>query len=264
MKNIFEKGLIIYSAAMLAGIVTATNVLANYADPTNNNVKSVSYTANGKTDKKTALLFQQLLKNNPNLQIEAQVIKRPLTQANQNQKVTASNNVLVGSPTPARNKVKSVSYTAHGKTDRKTALLFQQLLKNNRNLQIQTQVIKRSVPSAKRNLVVSVNYTVTGKTNMNTVRKLVKLFKNNKEVEIIAKANINASTSRQQNIQYGHNNWKYNTFPIQQPFYYKGYPPVYIQGNTMWYPVQVNTQAYPQNNTVSNISTPKSLAVAGM
>ena len=54
----------------------------------------------------------------------------------------------------------NVSYTAHGKTDRKTARLFQQLMQNNRNLQIHAEVIKKPVSYNKPQKDVNINYTI--------------------------------------------------------------------------------------------------------
>lgn len=173
----------------------------------------------------------------------------------------------------------SVSYTAHGKTDIKTARLFKQLMQNNRNLQIHAEVIKQPVRQNKPQKEVDINYTITGKTDMKTVRKLIKLFNNSKAIEISMVANSGSQTAKQKRQQKEYmpkqkqdlNNGSANAYVYNypQPYYYgyntvyygyNIYPPVYVQGNIIWYPVPV-VDSYV-NNDVINKQTPASLTVA--
>lgn len=152
----------------------------------------------------------------------------------------------------------NVSYTAHGKTDRQTARLFQQLMQNNRNLQIHAEVIKKPVSYNKPQKDVNINYTISGKTDMKTVRKLIKLFNNSKAIEISMIANSGSQTAKQkpqlkelkpqknQNLYNGSASAYVYNYP--QPYFYgyntayygyNNYPPVYVQGNIIWYPVPI-------------------------
>jgi len=149
--------------------------------------------------------------------------------------------------------MKNLSYTAHGKTDRRTAMLFQQLLKQqkNHNLQVHVDVTKRAARSSNKNFT----YTITGKTSIRNVKKLMQLFKTNKHVEIVAQANpvSNQSSSHQQGAyakqqqfqqrlqqRQLQKQWGFNQLPAPyQPFSYVGKPPVFIQGNILWYPMPI-------------------------
>ena len=168
-------------------------------------------------------------------------------------------------PSAPASTIQNISYTANGTTDRRTALLFQQLMKNRHQLQISAEVIQSPKQQSRSPVDVTVNYTIHGKTSMKTVKRMIQLFKNNKEVQVIATANIKSNRTR--NIQRSNlaqqripNN---NPFPAPyQPFYYNGYPPVFIQGNTLWYPVPVNNQA-TFGNQVQNIPSQQPIVIAG-
>jgi len=171
----------------------------------------------------------------------------------------------------------SVSYTADGKTDIKTARLFKQLMQNNRNLQIHAEVIKQPARQNKPHKEVDINYTITGKTDMKTVKKLIKLINNSKAIEISMIANTGSQTAKQkrqqkeympkQNLHNGSANAYVYNYP--QPYYYgyntvysgyNIYPPLYVQGNIIWYPVPV-LDSYV-NNDVVNKQTSASITVA--
>ncbi len=147
-----------------------------------------------------------------------------------------------------------ISYTASGKTDRKTAMLFQQLMRNNKNLQIHAEVVKRPAPQRSRQLEVAVNYTVHGKTDMKTLRKLLKLFQSNKTVYVSATANVKMNTTKRtsevEESKPQKNPNLYNNSKTANAYY--GYPPVY-------YPVMtqaVATQIAPQYPVLSAENAP--------
>lgn len=177
-----------------------------------------------------------------------------------------------------------VFYTAHGKTDRKTAKLFKHLMENNSNLQIHAEVEgisqqpsvnqpKMQSQSKRLPVEVLVNYTIHGKTDMKTVRKFIKLFKNNKHVEITAniskRSRANTQTVNNKNNDYY--NQPANAYTTYQPSYnypdysYNGYAPayapVYAQGYNnqfVWVPVAVvwGIPAYAYNFTQPQYNQP--------
>ena len=137
------------------------------------------------------------------------------------------------SPSHSKQATKLVTYTASGKTDVRTARLFQQLMKNNPNIQVTAKVSnKAKKPSA----YVDVNYTIKGKTNRATVRKLVRLFQTSKRVEVITNIHQkSAASGRYSNKQYIPNNY----------YSYQGYAIQPVTNPTIWYRVPVWTQPYP-------------------
>lgn len=158
----------------------------------------------------------------------------------------------------------TVSYTATGKTDMRTAQMFKKLLKNSQHLQVHASV--KSPAKQKPEVDVAVNYTITGKTSLSNVRKLIKLFQSSKHVEVIARANVNANPVIR-NQRFAFNNqgtWKINNYtqaaqkygvsssyqPADRNYKYKGqYMPGYTQG------FQNNHAPYPMptlNNSVSD------------
>ena len=96
--------------------------------------------------------------------------------------VANANNVPVNTA-----KTQQISYTATGKTDRQTAKLFKQLMKNNPNIQVSAQIVKKARPThSSQTGTVSVNYTLKGSTDVRTARKLIALFKNSRHIEVVA------------------------------------------------------------------------------
>ena len=173
---------------------------------------------------------------------------------------------------PTKN-YQNISYTASGKTDRKTAMLFQQLIKNNKNLQIHAKVIKKPAPKRNRQVEVAVDHTVHGKTDMKTLRKLIKLFQTSEEVYVSATTNVRSNTAKRnpkmevpkpQRNQDRYNNsdsaYAYSYYPpvysTAYAYGYNGYPPIYIQGNTMWVPVPVYQQPTLDNQVKYTQSNP--------
>ena len=88
---------------------------------------------------------------------------------------------------------------------------------------------------------------------MKTLRKLIKLFRTNKEIQVSATANVKSNIANRSpkteipNLQKGQNLYNgyatYNSYLPVYPIYNSyGYPPVYVQGNTMWIPVPVHNQ----------------------
>lgn len=155
------------------------------------------------------------------------------------------------------------SYTAHGTMDKKTAMMVKYLLRNP-HLQVKAEV-HRHHPVAKPKTDVTVNYTIKGTTDRQTVLKLKRLLQNSKHIKIIARANINAKPHMAQNqrparVYPAPNMTRY--VPAYTPFYYNGVPPVYIQGNTVYYPVPVQSQAFKGQDKKQNRQP--GLTVAGM
>lgn len=176
-----------------------------------------------------------------------------------------------------------VSYTAHGKTDMRTAKMFKQLMENNRNLQIHAEVgsVKKRpsqlTQSKKQQVEVSVNYTIRGKTNMKTVRKFIKLFQNNRHIEVTAniskKSRTNKQLVRSQNRYSQPVNTRYQPVPAHYYGYMPSYAPVYAYGYNnqyVWVPTAVAwgqpVYAYqlpqPQYNQLAQLGTTNPLVLA--
>lgn len=178
-------------------------------------------------------------------------------------------------PKAQNHSLANVTYTAHGTTDRKTALLFKQLMKNRKNLQITAEVSPSSKSAysgrtqgqhaAKQPMEVEINYTVRGKTTVANMKKLIKLFKTHKRVEVVAEANIDVTPNivqhnRRLNKHRYNNQWQQQPQNYRQPAYAhptpygspnanRGYNPydqshpVYYYGNSYGY--GYNYQANP-------------------
>lgn len=240
MKKLSANGIIVCAGLLMTGITSAINAgtAQSIISAPKQNFQNISYTSSGKTDRKTAMLFQQLMKNNKGLEVHAKVLRKPA---------------------PSQN-YQNFSYSARGKTDRKTALLFQQLMKNNKDLEVHAEITRMPSSNRNRQVEVAVNYTVHGKTSMNNLKKLIKLFQTSKEVHVSATANVRTNNTAKRNPKqdrpqqqrnpnlynnadsaFVFNNNPANYYPT---FYYPGYPPVYIQGNTMWIPVPIEPQQY--------------------
>lgn len=175
--------------------------------------------------------------------------------------VSANKSETINTPTANKNATHNMSYTAHGKTDRKTARLFRQLLQNNPNLKIHAEVIQKPAYQNRPPFEVSVNYTIHGKTSMRTVRRMIQLFKNSKEVQVSATAKLRARRPAQQNRYVNQPRYQNYYIPAYQPFYYTGYPPTFVRGNTIWYPVPLGVQPMP-NNQVQNTQQARQLLIA--
>lgn len=238
MKVLSGDGLIILSAALLfTGIASATKT--DQLKPAQ--ATSPTYTASGSMSKKSALLLTNLLRN-PHLQVKA-------TVGNQQHP-----NIRATSPT----------YTASGTMSKKSALLLTNLLRNP-HLKVKAIAGNQQPQSqAKRPMDVSVRYTIKGTTDRQTVLKLKRLLKNSKNIQIIAHANVNLPSRivRQQPRSNAIVQPSRPFIGAYKPFYYKGTPPVYIQGNTMWYPIPVRSSA-SQNHDQAPFPMNYSLKVAG-
>ena len=176
--------------------------------------------------------------------------------------VSANKSETINTTTANNHATHNISYTAHGKTDRRTARLFRQLLQNNPNMQIHAEVIQKPAYQNRRPVEVSVNYTIRGKTSMRTVRRMIELFKNSKEVQVSATAKLRARRPAQQNRYVSQPRYQNYYIPAYQPFYYNGYPPTFVQGNTIWYPVPLGVQPVSENK-VQNTPQAQQLLVAG-
>jgi len=142
------------------------------------------------------------------------------------------------------------SYTAHGTMDKKTAMMVKYLLRNP-HLQVKAELHRHRQP-AKPKTDVTVNYTIKGTTDRQTVLKLKRLLQNSKHIKITARANINAKPRLVQNQRPARAR-PTRYVPAYTPFYYNGKPPVYIQGNTIYYPIPVQSQAYQDQIEKQNI-----------
>ena len=82
MKKLSANGMIVCASLLMTGITSTLNANTthpSFTAPIQIN-QGISYTASGKTDRKTAVLFQQLMRNNKNLQIHAEVAEKPAPQ----------------------------------------------------------------------------------------------------------------------------------------------------------------------------------------
>ena len=231
MKFFFKTGLILSVTVLVMGIASANK--ADSVDkvasiPTD----SKTYTATGSTDVKTAQMLVNLLRN-PHLKVKAEVNKTPKSK--------------IAFPQNTNDPV----YTAHGKTDKKTAQMLINLLRNP-HLRVKAEVHPSS--KQKNNLY----YSISGRTNVANIKKLQALLKSNKQINITVQANkktssaisLNARTQPAQQYLYQ----DYSTIIAQGlPFYHNGRPPVFIRGNTLWYPVAVTTQA-PSEQKAQKVS----------
>ena len=133
----FSKTTVIFGTALCAVIMlnnsaSATKVetreTVNFINQTSNKMApNVTYTANGKMDKKIAVMLVNLLRN-PHLQVRATVNGQKLQTI---------------SPEQTSNKKLTdvfVNYTITGKTDRKTVLKLKKLMQNSQHIQISAQM----------------------------------------------------------------------------------------------------------------------------
>jgi len=231
MKFFFKTGLILSVTVLVMGFASANK--ADSVDkvasvPTDNK----TYTASGSTDIETAQMLVNLLRN-PHLKVKAEV---------------NTSKSKIAFPQNANDPV----YTAHGKTDKQTALMLINLLRNP-HLRVKAEVY----PSAKQNNLYY-DYSISGRTNVANIKKLQALLKSNKQINITVQANketgsaINLNAKAQPAQQYLYQD--YSTIIAQGlPFYHNGRPPVFIRGNTLWYPIAVTTQA-PSEQKVQKVS----------
>jgi len=232
MKFLSKNGLILSAAVLFMGIASA-NKADNDADAIAVNLPTdtKTYTASGSTDLKTAQMLVNLLRN-PHL--KAKAVVHPATKD------------TVQIPKKASDRV----YTAHGKTDQKTAQMLINLLRNP-HLKVKAEVH----PAVKQK---DIYYTVSGRTKIENIKKLKALLQSNKHVNITVQANKKAGSSINLNAkiqpaqQYIYQDYS-ALITKGQPFYHYGRPPVFIRGNTLWYPVAVTTQA-PSEQKVQKVS----------
>ncbi len=171
----------------------------------------------------------------------AAIIFTGIASANKTDAVRAPANIAGGT-----------TYTAHGTTDLKTAMMLKYLLKNP-HLRVQAQLQPRQKPAA-RQTEVMVNYTIKGKTDRQTVMKLKQLLQNSKHIKISAHANVNMNAPQisQNSVSSPYAMQGMNNFvPAYTPFYSKGIPPVYVRGNMVYYPIPINTKAVSKNQVQS-------------
>jgi len=275
------KGLILSGAVLLTGSAWANNAESNEATASiNNNV----YTASGSTDLQTAEMLVNLLRN-PHLKVQAQAqidsgVKNQLPQnandpvytahgktdrktaemlinllRNPRLKVQAQAQIATKEKNQPPQNVETSVYTVHGKTDKKTAQMLINLFRN------PTSRVKAEVhPTAKQD---NMRYSISGKTDIESIKKLKSLLKNNKQISITVQANsktsspinltANVSAHRTPHTQqYLYQNYS-AIIARGQPFNHSGRPPVFIQGSTLWYPVQVTTQP-PSETQVQKVS----------
>ena len=119
---------VILSNSASATKVVETQEVTNFNNHTASKlVSNATYTANGKMDKKTAVMLVNLLRN-PHLKVRATVNGQRLQTI---------------SPEQTTNKKLTdvfVNYTITGKTDRKTVLKLKRLMQNSKHIQISAQM----------------------------------------------------------------------------------------------------------------------------
>ncbi len=224
MRFFSENGLILSVAVLFMTVASANNKVAN--EPAQITTDK-TYVATGTTDAKTAKLLVNLLRN-PHLKVKAEA---GLPVKNSAKSSTNDNKV----------------YTAHGKTDRKTAMLLINLLRNP-HLRVKAEVGsvgEKNIP--KKTQQVYKQFTISGKTNPQAVKKLRALLASSKHVEISVqpstnKVNISQKSEQKQQARQPiyHSYQDYQALISQgKTFYHAGKPPVFMQGNTLWYPVAV-------------------------
>ncbi len=134
------------------------------------------------------------------------------------------------------------SYTASGTMSKKTALMLTNLLKNP-HLTVKAIAGKKS---ARSNLVT---YTITGKTSRANALKLKQLLQSNQEITMNVRPQTNMGNQRQLQVaqQQRLPSQNLQNFPgAYQPFYYYGRPPLFVQGNIVWYPIPALQQQAQQ------------------
>jgi len=132
MKN-FSKTTVIFSTALCAVAIlnnsaSATkiepNKITNFSNQTSSKMApNTTYTANGKMDKKTAVMLVNLLRN-PHLKVRATVNGQRLQTISPEQTIHKKLTDVF------------VNYTITGKTDRKTVLKLKRLMQNSKQIQI--------------------------------------------------------------------------------------------------------------------------------
>lgn len=152
----YSKTTVILSTALCAVVIlnnsasatkaVETQKVTNFSNQTASKlIHNATYTANGKMDKKTAVMLVNLLRN-PHLQVRATVNGERLQTI---------------SPQKTVNKKLTdvfVNYTITGKTDRKTVLKLKKMMQNSKHIQInahmnintnQQYIAKTNTPSLK-------------------------------------------------------------------------------------------------------------------
>ncbi|MCF6205166.1 MAG: hypothetical protein L3J59_16135 [Methylococcaceae bacterium] len=159
------------------------------------------------------------------------------------------------------------TYTAKGTTNYKTALMIKNLLKNP-YLRVEAYTGKQQ--SKNQNIIgnnhsdadILISYTIKGTTTKRNALKLKKLFETNQHISV----STNILVSRQGSVTELSRNQQeathsYSThYPEYTPFYYKGVPPTYTNGRTLWMPVKIEERqvakmrivVHPERKIASN------------
>jgi hypothetical protein len=139
----------------------------------------------------------------------------------------------------------SKTYTARGTTNFKTALMIKYLLKNP-YLRVEAsagnQHIKNQqlLDNDKNNTGLLISYTIKGTTSKRVALQLKKLFETNQHISV--STSITIPQPRQfAKKQYQPKSIKSYSihYPEYTPFYYKGLPPTYTNGRTLWMPIKI-------------------------
>ncbi len=161
----------------------------------------------------------------------------------------------------------SKTYIAKGTTDYKTALMIKYLLKNP-YLRVEAYTGKHQIKSQKivsnnhSDADILISYTIKGTTTKRNALKLKKLFETNQHISVSTKLLVSrqgsvTKLSRNQQEQ----THSYSTrYPEYTPFYYKGVPPTYTNGKTLWMPVKIKERqvtkmrviVHPEKKIASN------------
>jgi len=121
------------------------------------------------------------------------------------------------------------TYSATGTMSKKTALMLQGLLKNP-HLSVEAHIGKHQTKATNQ----EISYTIKGKTDRATALKLMKLLQTSQQITMTTSAHGFQQTTQLQAMQA---NKQFTG--AYQPFYYNGIPPIFAQGNVVWYPIPV-------------------------
>jgi len=131
----------------------------------------------------------------------------------------------------------NTTYTASGTMSKQQAILLTNLLRNPHlrvkaevGRQITARINNRSLSSAP---VANPTYSVSGTMSKKQAILLANLLRN---PHLQVKADVGRLAVQHPSIRIND-----QFIGVYKPFNYNGRPPVYIQGNTLWYPVPVAT-----------------------
>lgn len=120
MKNISMNKFILFVASLLFFTGIASANMGSSFNASNNNVQRITYTAQGTTDIRTAMMLKKLLKSTRDLEVDIRVKRYPLQRMGR--------------------KVKApMNYTVSGKTDIKTIRKLMKLFKSTKHVQVTVQ-----------------------------------------------------------------------------------------------------------------------------